>query len=60
MNIVAFSAFLAYVGAGLDGQAGVEDYNLQLNDSYKNQEVKGCPAYGGKPPFPCLLRYLSL
>eukprot|EP00590_Aulacoseira_subarctica_P000512 CAMPEP_0172435762 /NCGR_PEP_ID=MMETSP1064-20121228/71360_1 /TAXON_ID=202472 /ORGANISM="Aulacoseira subarctica , Strain CCAP 1002/5" /LENGTH=334 /DNA_ID=CAMNT_0013184115 /DNA_START=1688 /DNA_END=2692 /DNA_ORIENTATION=- len=46
MNIVAFSAFLAYVGAGLDGQAGVEDYNLQLNDSYKNQEVKGCPAYG--------------
>jgi len=60
MNIVAFSAFLAYVGAGLDGQAGVEDYNLQLNDSYKNQEVKGCPAYGGKLPFPCLLRYLSL
>jgi len=45
LNIAALSAFLAYVGAGLDGQAGLGDYNLQLDDSYKGQIVKGCPAY---------------
>lgn len=45
LNIFALSAFLNYVGAGLDGQAGLGDFNLQLNDSYKGQVVKGCPAY---------------
>ena len=43
--MAALSAFPAYVGAGLDGQAGLGDYNLQLNDSYRGQVVKGCPAY---------------
>lgn len=33
------------MGAGLDGQAGLGDYNLALDDSYKGQIVKGCPAY---------------
>jgi hypothetical protein len=32
LNVAALSAFLTYVGAGLDGQAGMGDYNLQLND----------------------------
>jgi hypothetical protein len=45
INIVAVAAFLTYVGAGLDGQAGLGDYNLALDDSYKGQIVKGCPAY---------------
>ena len=43
--MAALSAFLTYVGAGLDGQAGMGDFNLQLNDSYQGQIVKGCPAY---------------
>jgi hypothetical protein len=45
VNIAAFSAFLTYVGAGLDGAAGLGDFNLALDDSYKGQIVKGCPAY---------------
>ena len=45
MNIAALFGFLSYVGAGLDGTAGLGDYNLQLDDSYKGQVVKGCPAY---------------
>ncbi len=45
INIAALSAFLMYVGAGLDGQGGLGDYNLQLDDSYKGEIVKGCPAY---------------
>ncbi len=32
LNVAALSAFLTFVGAGLDGQAGLGDYNLQLND----------------------------
>lgn len=40
------AAFFTYVGAGLDGQAGLGDYNLALDDSYKGQVVRGCPAYG--------------
>ena len=45
LNIAALSAFLTYVGAGLDGDAGLGDYNLALDDSYKGKIVKGCPAY---------------
>jgi len=45
LNVAALSAFLTYVGAGLDGQAGLGDFNLQLNDSYQGQVVKGCPTY---------------
>lgn len=45
VNIAAFAAFLAYVGAGLDGQAGLGDYNLALDDPYQGKVVKGCPAY---------------
>lgn len=45
VNISALFAFLTYVGAGLDGQAGLGDFNLALDDSYKGQIVKGCPAY---------------
>eukprot|EP00977_Amphora_coffeiformis_P023037 scaffold12124_cov137-Amphora_coffeaeformis.AAC.3 len=45
LNIAAVAAFLAYVGAGLDGNAGLGDYNLALDDSYQGQVVKGCPAY---------------
>lgn len=37
VNIFALSAFLTYIGAGLDGQAGLGDYNLALG--------KGCPTY---------------
>ena len=37
LNIFVLSAFLSYVGAGLDGQAGLGDYNLALE--------KGCPTY---------------
>ena len=33
LNVAALSAFLTYVGSGLDGQAGLGDFNLQLNDS---------------------------
>jgi hypothetical protein len=45
VNIAAFTAFLAYIGSGLDGTAGLGDFNLALDDSYKGQIVKGCPAY---------------
>jgi hypothetical protein len=45
VNIAALFAFLAYVGAGLDGQAGLGDFNLALDDSYQGRVVKGCPAY---------------
>ena len=45
VNIAAVAAFLTYVGAGLDGQAGLGDYNLALDDKYQGQVVKGCPAY---------------
>eukprot|EP00550_Attheya_septentrionalis_P007198 CAMPEP_0198285384 /NCGR_PEP_ID=MMETSP1449-20131203/4692_1 /TAXON_ID=420275 /ORGANISM="Attheya septentrionalis, Strain CCMP2084" /LENGTH=1040 /DNA_ID=CAMNT_0043982791 /DNA_START=203 /DNA_END=3325 /DNA_ORIENTATION=- len=45
VNILALSAFIAYIGAGLDGTAGLGDFNLQVDDSYKGQIVKGCPAY---------------
>lgn len=45
VNIAALTAFLAYVGAGLDGQAGLGDFNLALDDSYQGRVVKGCPAY---------------
>ncbi len=33
------------MGAGLDGEAGLGDFNLALDDNYKGQIVKGCPAY---------------
>lgn len=39
------AAFFTYVGAGLDGSAGLGDFNLALDDSYKGQIVRGCPAY---------------
>lgn len=45
VNIAAITAFLAYVGAGLGGSAGLGDYNLALDDNYQGQIVKGCPAY---------------
>lgn len=45
VNIAALAAFLSYVGAGLDGTAGLGDYNLALDDKYNGQIVKGCPAY---------------
>ena len=45
VNVAALFAFLSYVGAGLDGQAGLGDFNLALDDNYKGQVVKGCPAY---------------
>jgi len=45
VNVAALFAFFAYVGAGLDGQAGLGDFNLALDDSYRGQIVKGCPAY---------------
>ncbi|KAG7359460.1 alcohol acetyltransferase [Nitzschia inconspicua] len=45
LNVAALFAFLTYVGAGLDGQAGLGDFNLALDDSYKGQVVKGCPTY---------------
>ena len=40
LNVAALSAFLTYAGAGLDGQAGLGDFNLQLNDSYQGHVVK--------------------
>ena len=43
VNVALFFAFFAYVGAGLDGQAGMGDFNLALDDIV--QVVKGCPAY---------------
>jgi hypothetical protein len=45
VNIFALSAFLTYVGAGLDGSAGLGDFNLALDDSYNGRVVKGCPTY---------------
>ena len=45
VNVGLLFAFFAYVGAGLDGTAGLGDYNLAVDDSYKGQVVKGCPAY---------------
>jgi hypothetical protein len=45
LNVAVLSAFLTYVGAGLDGQAGLGDFNLQLDDSYQGDIVRGCPAY---------------
>jgi hypothetical protein len=45
LNIFALSAFISYVGAGLDGQAGLGDFNLALDDSYAGKTVKGCPTY---------------
>jgi hypothetical protein len=45
VNIAAVAAFFTYIGAGLEGTAGLGDYNLALDDSYKGQVVKGCPAY---------------
>jgi hypothetical protein len=45
INIGALCAFLAYIGAGLDGQAGLADFNLALDDPYAGKVVKGCPAY---------------
>jgi hypothetical protein len=34
--------FLAYVGTGLDSP--FPDYNIQLDDSYQGQVVRGCPS----------------
>jgi len=45
VNVFALSAFLSYVGAGLDGKAGLGDFNLGLDDSYKGHQVRGCPTY---------------
>jgi hypothetical protein len=45
VNVALVAAFLTYVGAGLDGQAGLGDFNLALDDSYRGKVVKGCPAY---------------
>lgn len=45
MNITLLAAFITYIGAGLEGTIGLGDYNLALDDSYKGQIVKGCPAY---------------
>lgn len=45
VNVAALFTFFSYIGAGLDGTAGLGDYNLALDDSYKGQVVKGCPAY---------------
>ena len=38
-------AFISYVGAGLDGTAGLGDFNLQLDDDFQGKVVKGCPSY---------------
>lgn len=45
VNVAALAAFITYVGAGLDGQAGMGDFNLALDDSYKGKAFKGCPTY---------------
>ena len=45
MNISLLFLFLNYIGSGLDGKAGLGDYNLAINDSYEGKIVKGCPAY---------------
>lgn len=45
VNIFALSAFVSYVGAGLDGKAGLGDFNLALDDNYGGKPVRGCPTY---------------
>lgn len=45
VNIAALAGFFSYVGAGLDGKAGMGDFNLALDDSYKGEIMKGCPTY---------------
>lgn len=45
VNIATVAAFFTYIGSGLDGTAGLGDFNLALDDSYNGQIVKGCPAY---------------
>ena len=52
INIAAVVAFMAYTGAGTEGAAGLGDYNLALDDSYRGQVVKGCPVmtkFGSQP-----------
>jgi hypothetical protein len=44
-SIATLAALLTYVGAGLDGQVGLGDYNIQLDDAYQGKVVNGCPAY---------------
>jgi hypothetical protein len=44
LGIIALAALLGYIGAGLDGERGLGDYNIQLDDSYQGKLVKGCPA----------------
>jgi hypothetical protein len=44
LGITALAALLVYIGAGLDGERGLGDYNIQLDDSYQGKLVKGCPA----------------
>ncbi|GMH48446.1 hypothetical protein TrVE_jg5722 [Triparma verrucosa] len=45
LNIFLFSSAIFYVGAGLKGEGSMADYNLGLNDDYKTEKVRGCPAY---------------
>ena len=45
LNALVVSALIFYIGNGLNGTGGFGDYNLQLNDDYQGQVVKGCPAY---------------
>lgn len=45
VNVFALSAFVAYVGAGLDGKAGLGDFNLALDDAFNGKSVRGCPTY---------------
>lgn len=45
VNVALLAAFFAYVGSGLEGSAGLGDFNLALDDSFRGQIVKGCPAY---------------
>lgn len=44
-SIATLAALLSYVGAGLDGQVGLGDYNIQVDDAYQGKVVKGCPAH---------------
>ena len=45
VNVALIAAFFTYVGAGLDGQGGLGDFNLALDDSFQGKVVKGCPSY---------------
>ena len=45
LNILVASAFINYVGSGLDGTNGMGDFNLQVNDPYGGKEFRGCPTY---------------